>query len=79
MFTELTSIHQWMRTVWGNTKYSFYIMRKHGLECDMFYLLEFERHGEIICSLNSIKEMRACEIFGQVGIPSRQQLTGASS
>lgn len=54
-------------------------MRKHGLECDMFYLLEFERHGEIICSLNSIKEMRACEIFGQVGIPSRQQLTGASS
>lgn len=26
-------------------------------ECDMFYLLEFDRHGEVICSLNSIKEM----------------------
>lgn len=46
-----------MRTVLDNTKYSFCIMIKCTyFECDMFYLLEFDRHGEVICSLNSINE-----------------------
>ena len=26
-------------------------------ECGIYYLLEFERHAEVICSLNSIKKM----------------------
>lgn len=47
-----------MRTVLDNTKYSFCIMIKcMDFECDMFYLLEFDRHSEVICSSNSIKEM----------------------
>lgn len=43
-------------------------------ECHMYYILEFERHGEVICSLNSMKEMEfqtGLKVFGQVGIPSK--------
>lgn len=48
--------------------------------CDMFFLLKYEGHGEVI-SLNSIKEIdfrRASEKVVWPSWSSRQGLTGAS-